>query len=180
MEESTTLARPYAVAAFRYAKESGKTEEWANTLSFLAGVMADGRMQQASRNPRISRDRFTKLFMGLCEGYVGAGSGAENYVRLLIQNQRLNLLGEIAAQFAKYRAEDEGYVDVAVMTAYDLTEDELKKLAQTLESELARKPVITVTVDERLIGGLVVRAGDRVIDASVRGQIERLAKSLMN
>lgn len=178
MEESTTLARPYAVAAFRYAKESGKTGEWANTLNFLAVVMADGRIQQASRNPRVNRDRFTELFLGLCDGYLGLG--AENYVRLLIQNQRLNLLGEIAAQFANYRAEDEGYIDVAVVTAYDLTEDELKTLARTLESELGRKPVITVTVDERLIGGLLVRAGDRVIDASVRGQIERLAKNLMN
>lgn len=178
MEESTTLARPYAIAAFRYAKESGKTEEWANSLNFLAGVMADGRMQQASRDPRIGRDRFTELFLGLCEGYLGYG--AENYVRLLIQNQRLNLLGEIAAQFSGYRAEDEGYIDVAVETAYDLTKDELEKLTRTLESELGRKPVIKVTVDGRLIGGVLVRAGDRVIDASVRGQIERLAKSLMN
>jgi len=178
MSDLTTLARPYAVAAFKRAKESGRSQEWADEFGFLSALMRDERMQRAVSNPRAKRDALAAAFLGLCEGRLS--QEGENLVRLLIRNQRLGLVGSIADLFEEYRSEDEGYVDVSVSSAFELSEDELKSLTATLEQNLGKQARLNVTVDENLIGGVYIRAGDRVIDASVRGQLERLAKRLWN
>ncbi len=178
MAELITLARPYAVAVFKQAKQTGTADIWSEQLAFLSAVMADQRMQRAAANPKAKREDFTKAFMQLCEGHMNPEG--QNFVRLLIQNHRLDLVGEIATLYAQYRAEDEGYVDVKVASAFDLTADELKQLSKTLDTVLGKKSKIEVAVDESLIGGVFIRAGDRVIDASLRGQLERLAKNLRN
>lgn len=178
MSELITLARPYAVAAYKYAKEAGKTQEWNDELVFLSQLMADPRLQQAATNPKVRREDFTSAFLDLCGSHLQ--DDAQNFVRLLIQNQRLSLLGEIADLYGQYRAEDEGYIDVDVASAFDVTAEESNKLTKTLEANLGKKVRLKVRIDPELIGGVYIRAGDRVIDASVRGQIERLAKSLLN
>ena len=178
MSELTTLARPYAVAAFKRAKETDSADQWASELEFLAAVMADERMQQAVANPKIKREALTDSFLGLCEGRLD--QEAQNFVRLLIQNHRLDIAGVIAHLFGQYKAEDEGYIDVDVTSAYKLDKAEEEKLAATLDKALKKKAKLKVSVDRDLIGGVYIRAGDRVIDASIRGQIERLAKSLWN
>lgn len=178
MDETTTLARPYAVAVFKRAKESDAIEKWASELAFLSALMADARMRQAAANPKVRRDAFMQAFIGLCEDHLDAE--AQNFARLLIQNHRLELVGDIARLFEAYRAEDEGYVSVDVASAFELSAEEQQKLAGTLDTALGRKARLKVTVDRELIGGVYIRAGDRVIDASVRGQVERLAKSLWN
>lgn len=178
MSELTTLARPYAEAAFKRAKETGSTEKWSDQLSFLSSVMSDDQMQKATSNPKVRRENLVRSFLDLCDGQLDAEG--QNFVRLLIQNGRLNLLGVISNLFGEYRAEDEGYVDVDVASAYELSEEEKAKLSNTLDATLGRQSRLNVSVDKNLIGGVYIRAGDRVIDASVRGQIERLAKSLWN
>jgi F-type H+-transporting ATPase subunit delta len=178
MSELTTLARPYAVAVYQRAKETGTTEKWASELRFLAGIMSDERMLQAVANPKVRREALSKAFLSLCEGQID--QECENFVRLLIQNHRLNLVRDIADSFAQYRADDEGYVDVEVTSAFDMSAEEQQKLAGTLDIALGKRAKLKVGVDESLIGGVYIRAGDRVIDASVRGQVERLAKSLWN
>jgi F-type H+-transporting ATPase subunit delta len=104
----------------------------------------------------------------------------ESFVRLLIRNHRLGLVRYIAEQFSHYRAEDEGLIDVTVTSAYALSREESSRLEATLQRVLNKKPRLDISVDKKLIGGVYIRAGDRVIDASVRGQIERLAKRLWN
>jgi F-type H+-transporting ATPase subunit delta len=178
MSELTTLARPYAVAAFKRAKETGRTQQWSDQLAFLSAVMADGRMQQAVANPKARRESLAKSFMTLCEGQLD--DEGQNYLRLLLQNHRLDLVATIASLFEQYRADDEGYVDVQVKSAYELTTEETEHLSKTLNAALGKTAKIVVEVDRDLIGGVFIRAGDRVIDASVRGQIERLAKKLRN
>ena len=178
MSELTTLARPYAEAAFKRAKETGSAEKWSDQLSFLSSVMSDDQMKKATSNPKVRRENLARSFLDLCDGQLDAEG--QNFVRLLIQNGRLNLLGVISNLFGEYRAEDEGYVDVDVASAYELSEEEKAKLSNTLDATLRRQSRLNVSVDKNLIGGVYIRAGDRVIDASVRGQIERLAKSLWN
>jgi F-type H+-transporting ATPase subunit delta len=178
MSESNTLARPYAVAAFRRAKETASADKWASQLEFLSAVMADDRIGRASNNPKVRREAFAQAFLGLCAGHLDRDG--ENFVRLLIQNQRLNLLGEIAELFNQFRADDEGYVDVDVASAFELTDDDRTKLSASLDAALGRRARLRTRVDGNLIGGVYIRAGDRVIDASIRGRIERLAKSLWN
>ncbi len=178
MGELTTLARPYAVAAYKRAKETGTAGQWADALSFLSTVMEDKGITQAAANPKTKREDFAAAFLGLCQGQLDAE--AENFVRLLIQNRRLDLVKYIAELFQEYKAADEGYVDVDVTTAYPLEEQERGLLASGLERLLKKQARLRVFIDKRLIGGVYIRAGDRVIDASVRGQIERLAQRLWN
>ena len=178
MSELATLARPYATAAYKRAKETGLTKQWGETLSFLAAVMQDPRIVQASANPKANREQFTSALLDLCTGKLGGE--VENFVRLLVVNRRLGLIGLIREQYEHFRAEEEGYIAVDVRTAYPLEDAERDQLSAVLRQSLGKQPHLTVTVDEALIGGVLIKAGDRVIDASVRGQIQRLAKRLYN
>lgn len=176
MSELATLARPYAVAAYKRAKETGATDKWSKTLSFLAALMGDELISAAASNPKASRGQFTRGFLDLCEGHLDTES--ENFVRLLVSNRRLNLLKQISEQFENYRAEEEGYVAVSVRSAYAVDDGQRTQMESILTKTLGKTPRLDVTVDESLIGGVLIKAGDRVIDASVRGQIQRLAKIL--
>lgn len=178
MSELTTLARPYAVAVYQRAKETGTAEKWADELEFLSALLDDERIAQAAANPKAKREDFTAAFLNLCQGHLGSES--ENFVRLLIENRRLSLVKQVAELFAEFKADDEGYVDVDVTTAFPLEDPDWGTLESVIGSFLRKKPRLRVTIDNRLIGGVYIRAGDRVIDASIRGQIERLAKRLWN
>lgn len=178
MSELTTLARPYASAVFKRAKETGSVEAWSDALRFLSALMSDQRLEAAASNPRLRKEQFTSAFLDMCGDHLSAE--AKNFVRLLIENRRLNLSGDISALFEQLKADEEGYVDVAVLSAYEMSSAEEKKLVTTLEKFLDKKPKLKVAVDPELIGGVYIKAGDCVIDASVRGQIERLATTLCN
>jgi F-type H+-transporting ATPase subunit delta len=178
MSELTTLARPYAVAVYERAKETGTADKWADEFAFLTAVMGDERIAQAAANPKAKREDFTAAFLNLCQGRLDGE--AENFVRLLIQNRRLGLLKQIAELFAQYKSDDEGYIDVEVTTAFPLEEPDWGALESVIGRLLRKQPRLRVTIDNRLIGGVYVRAGDRVIDASIRGQIDRMAKRLWN
>lgn len=176
MTELATLARPYAVAVYKRARETDSTGKWSQALGFLAQIMLDPRMAKAAANPRTKRDQFAQAFLDLCQGRLDAE--AENFVKLLIDNRRLSLIKSIAEQFERYRAEEEGYIQVDLSSAYPLDDEERDRLAKLLHRMLGKQPHLNVRFDESLIGGVLIRAGDRVIDASVRGQIQRLAKTL--
>lgn len=176
MSERTTLARPYAVAVYKRAKESGKIGQWAEMLSFLKVVVADPVIARAVANPRVDKERFLGSFLDLCRDHL-SGEG-ENFVRVLVKNGRLGLVGTISELFDEFRAADEGYIDVDVTTAYPLESEEETNLAALVEKWVARRGRLRVTVDRSLIAGVVLRAGDRVMDASIRGQLQRLAKRL--
>jgi len=178
MSELATLARPYATAAYKRAKETGSTVKWSEALAFLAQVAQDPRIVRASSNPNADKARFIAALLDLCQGKLD-GEG-ENFVRLLVANRRLELAALISAQFDQFRADEEGYVEVDVRTAFALDDGERERLAATLRQTLGKEPRLHTQVDESLIGGVLVKAGDRVIDASVRGQLQRLAKRLYN
>jgi F-type H+-transporting ATPase subunit delta len=176
MSELATLARPYAIAAYKRAKETGAVPKWSETLAFLAQIMGDARLARAEANPKGSRERFIRALLDLCEDRLDRES--ENFVRILAENRRLGLIDLIRERFEQYRADEEGYIEVAVSSAYPLEDWERERIASVLRKALDKEPRLTVGIDESLIGGILVKAGDRVIDASVRGQIQRLAQSL--
>lgn len=173
-----TLARPYAVAAFERAKETGSVERWQDTLEFLRVLLADPRMQQAAGNPVADKHAFLQALIDLCGERVDADSA--NFLRLLVQNRRLGLIEDICTLFSHYRAESEGTIDAAVATAFPLDDGERDRIAGLIEKLMKRRARLTVRQDESLIGGVIIQAGDRVIDASLRGQLQRLQKSLCN
>lgn len=178
MSELATLARPYAIAAYTRAKETGATARWSESLAFLAAVMQDPRIAQAASNPKASKERFVASLLDLCQGRLDRE--AENFVRLLVANRRLSLASLISEQFEQFRADDEGYAKVDVRTAYPIDDAESAQLAAALRQTLGKEPRLEIQVDAALIGGVVIKAGDHVIDASVRGQLQRLAKRLGN
>lgn len=176
MTELATLARPYAEAAFKSSKEAGNPSEWSNALQFMAIVVRDGNLSPVIDNPRVGRDKLSTLLLDICQDQVI--DAAKNLLRLLIQNDKLKLLPSIAGQFEQLRAEDEGYVNVKLFSAYALTKAEQNKYVGMLEKLLNKKVNAAVSVDKSLIGGIVAKAGDKVLDGSIKGQLNQLAKRL--
>ncbi len=176
MSELTTLARPYAEAVFKLALEKGNLEQWSRTLEFLATAMGDKELAWMAQNPNVPKGEFLRVLFDVGKGYLD--KGGENFIRLLVHNGRIDLVGQIRELFESYRAGHEGYVDVKVTTAYPLTEEDQEKLISALEKHLGKKVHLQVDQDRGLIGGVIIRAGDKVIDGSVRGRLERMAKRL--
>ncbi|MEQ1637630.1 MAG: F0F1 ATP synthase subunit delta [Methylococcales bacterium] len=176
MSELATLARPYATAVFKRAKETDTIAKWSGSLAFLSAVIGDKAISVVIDNPKIASDRLSALLLDICQGQLEAEAG--NFLKLLVQNGRLSLMPHIAAQFEHYKADHEGYVDVEVLTAFAFTQEEQKKFASTLEKTLHKKVHINVTIDKSLIGGVLVRAGDTVIDGSIKGQLQYMQKAL--
>jgi F-type H+-transporting ATPase subunit delta len=176
MSELETLARPYATAVFKRAKETGSTAKWSDSLAFLALVMANPEMAKAVNDPKIGKDKLSGLLSGICEVHID--QEGTNFVNLLLQNNRMSLLSVIAKIYEGLRAEDEGFIEVEVLTAFPFTAESQRDFSEKLEKNLNKKIHMNVTVDETLIGGVLVRAGDRVIDVSILGQLQNLRKAL--
>jgi len=176
MSELATLARPYAVATFKRAKETNSTKKWSENLAFMSAVLSNKDISVVIDNPKVNKQALSAFVLDICQGQVN--EEAENLLQLLVHNNRLTLVPIIAKLFEAYKTEDEGYVDVEVVVAYAFSKEEKPKFASTLEKTLGKKVNMNVTVDKSLIGGVLVRAGDRVIDGSIRGQLQHMQKTL--
>jgi F-type H+-transporting ATPase subunit delta len=176
MSELATLARPYAAAVFKRAKETNETEKWSQGLAFMVAVISNKEIAMVVDNPNVSNQRVCDLMLSICEEQVD--NEGKNFLRLIIHNKRLALLPCVASIFEAYKAEDEGYVDVDVMSAYPLTDEVEQRFIAILENKLNKKVHMKLTVDASLIGGVLVRAGDRVIDGSIRGRLQHMQKTL--
>ena len=176
MSELATIARPYAAAVFKRAKETHATAKWSQSLAFMSAVLKNEDISVVIDNPKVSKQRLSALMLDICQEHVNQEN--ENFLKLLVLNNRLGLLPSIAELFEAYKAEEEGYVEVEVSTAYALSKDAKQDVTTTLEKTLGKKIHMNVTVDKSLIGGFLVRAGDRVIDGSIRGRLQQLAKRL--
>jgi F-type H+-transporting ATPase subunit delta len=176
--ESATVARPYARAAFEFAQGAKALARWGDLLETAAMVVRDARVTALLGNPKVTTLALADFVLDI------AGEKADehgrNFVRLLAQNQRLALLPEIAAQYALLRAAAENTVDVEVVSAIALSEAETEKFARALTRRLNRIVRLHPSVDPSLLGGAVVRAGDFVLDGSLKGKLERLGQSMAN
>lgn len=176
MSELSTLARPYAAAAFKSAKETGNASVWSDSLTFVSEIAKSDELSAAAHNPKVGKDKLIGLIMDICQDYVHAE--AKNLVKILIENDKFSIVPQVAELFEKYRADDEGYVNVDVVTAYPLSGSEQVAYVSSLEKQLNKKVHATVSVDQSLIGGILAKAGDKVIDGSIKGQLHQLAKKL--
>jgi len=176
MADKSTIARPYAKAAFEEARERGRLGPWSQALRTAAAVISDSRVATLLGNPRVTAAELA----GLVTGIVGPQLDEEgrNFVRTLADNHRLAVLPEIAALFDELKAEAEGIIDVMVTSATPLDDAQRGKLAAALERRLKRSVRLQCATDPALIGGAVLRAGDMVIDGSLRGKLERIAYEL--
>lgn len=176
MAEPSTVARPYAEAAFRLANSQGKLADWSAMVASLAQVSEDSGVRTAMSDPKMSGSKIAGLFISILSGKLNGE--AENFVRVLAENRRLELLPEIHLQFEVLRNEREGVVDVDVASAFELTQEQLADLVQRLEKKTGRKVKPRLSIDKELIGGVKVAIGDKVIDASARAQLAALENAL--
>lgn len=176
MAEITTVARPYAKAAFEHAHAGGQLAAWSSMLALAAGVVGDAAFKQYVARPTLSAAEQADAVLKVCGDRLNAD--ARNFVSTLAANKRLQALPAISERFEALRAEAEGAVDVDVTTAYALDAAQTKALADVLSGKLSRQVNVTSAVDASLIGGAVIRAGDVVIDASVRGKLGKLRATL--
>jgi F-type H+-transporting ATPase subunit delta len=176
MAEAATIARPYAVAAFAFADKGGALAKWSRTLAALAAVAADPEAGRAVGNPNLSSEQIYGLFAA-ASGDLAAEE--QNFLRVLIENDRLSALPEIAAIYEELKNEREGVVEAVITTAFPLDKGELAALVKELEGRFKRKVEPQVNVDDGLIGGVRMQVGDEVIDGSVRGRLAAMAAALM-
>ncbi|MBT7307882.1 MAG: F0F1 ATP synthase subunit delta [Gammaproteobacteria bacterium] len=180
MEERTTIARPYAEAAFAQASREGAVEQWLGAVELLATIVKEPAVSERLAHPRFSNEQLSELVLA-----VGAGvdeelfnGTRENFIKVLLENRRLGYAPEISELFQWLKREDEKQIDVEVISAYPLDGPAEVAIAAVVKERLGKEVLITTLVDKSLFGGVVVRAGDQVIDLSLRGKMDQLS-SLM-
>ncbi|GAA5130974.1 F0F1 ATP synthase subunit delta [Thalassotalea piscium] len=177
MSELTTVARPYAKAAFDYAVEANAIENWHEMLVFAAEVSKDATINQYLSGG-ASVEQATDIFLKVCD--VQLNSNGQNLIKVMAENGRLLALPQVLTQFSELRAEYDKEITVDVTSAVKLKVAQQKVISAALEKRLARKVKLNCIVDANVVSGLVIKAGDMVIDGSIRGKLSRLATTMQS
>ena len=178
MAETVTIARPYAEALFRVAKESGSLTKWSERLALLAQLASNSEVRSAIAHPNVGVAQLVDLFRSACGTAVDAE--LSNFIQLLAENNRLACLPEIAELYEKYKQTEEGTQEAEIVSAFALNDEQVKSLTPQLETYFKTHLTTSVKVDPALIGGIKVVVGDRVLDVSVRGKLDAMATALNN
>jgi F-type H+-transporting ATPase subunit delta len=176
MAELSTLARPYAKAAFEFAVAANDLAAWSKQLVTAAGAAQADNMVKVMASPSLTSEQQAQKFIDVCGEELNANG--QNFIKALAENKRLPLLPHITALFEEFKSNREKSVEVEVNTAYELEASVQEKLATALSGKLEREVNLNSVVDKSLIGGVVVRAADVVIDGSVRGRLNKLAEAM--
>jgi F-type H+-transporting ATPase subunit delta len=176
MAELSTLARPYAKAAFSAAVDGGAIPAWSIALETLAMITETESVTELMLSPSVSALEKANIMASIAGDLCNEGTA--NLLVVLSENGRFALLPEISAQFELFKAEHEKSADVVVTSAFALSDAQQKTLIAKLSAKLDRAVTLTVNVDSALIGGVIIRAGDLVIDDSVRGKLSKLAEAM--
>jgi len=186
MADSNTIARPYAEALFELARAGGNLDGWSTSINVASDVMADGRVAKFLANPSLTDERRLDFLTGLFrkaggDSSVLAGDDRQgrNFLKLLLEYRRIAVLPEIAEHFDALKAEVENTVDVTVTSATTLNEAQKQAIAEALKVRLGREVRLDAALDENLIGGAIIRAGDIVIDGSLRSRLQSLSNALV-
>jgi len=175
MATESTTARPYARAIFELAAERGGYDQWSGRLSYWAAVVQDDairtRLAEPGATAQVKADLIAQVSDGLDQDSLGL-------LKLLAENDRLSALPDIHRQFEQLRRENEGEVEAHVISAFALSDEQSARIVEALGKRLSRTVKITSEVDADLIGGAIIRAGDLVIDGSIRGRLSGLEQSV--
>jgi F-type H+-transporting ATPase subunit delta len=176
MSEFTTAARPYANAVYGIAQETKTLGIWGDALSNLAALITDAQMGKLLDDPELGKKQKGELIIQVLGDKLTEQQ--KNLVKLMAENSRLKLLPAVHEQFEVARAKAENKVDAQVISAFELTAKQTSDLVNTLKNKLGCEVTLTTSIDVSLIGGVVIKAGDTIIDASMKSQLESLALSL--
>ena len=176
MAELSTLARPYAKAAFEVAKTDNELGLWAEALNLAAAVSEDSKIKTLLGSPALTADQKCESLLEV----LGLGEHVKfsNFLHALAENKRLGLMAEIRSFYLAQKAQQEKTIDVSISTAFSLTDEYKAALVKALTKKLEREVKISTDVDKSLLGGALIRAGDTVIDGSVKGRLTKLAESM--
>jgi F-type H+-transporting ATPase subunit delta len=176
MAERATVARPYAKAAFAYAREAGALDKWSAWLQTAGTIVGSDEYEQLASSPNVSNEQLHELIIGICGDRLDANG--RTLLDLLSENDRVGYLPEIAAHFEELKSEDQNVADVEIVSAVPLDAAQQQRLAGALRTRLRRDVRLHCTVDPALVGGAVVRSGDLLIDGSLANKLERLGTAL--
>lgn len=176
MAELGNVARPYAQAVYELAKQKGTLVEWSDTLEFLAAVARDTQMQTLLASPRLSPAQTAEIFLAVCSDKLD--DQGQNLVKLLAENRRLRALPEILEEYRQLRASAEKTLHARLISAQPVDQAAVDNIAKALGKRLNVEVTLASEIDADLLGGAIIRAGDLVIDGSVRGRLARLAAAL--
>lgn len=175
MSELTTVARPYAKAAFDFAVENTDIANWQEMLAF-AGEVAVNDTIRSVLSSALAAEKLAEVFVGVCGEQLN--THGQNLIRVLAENNRLSVLPDISKQFNVFKADYDKEIDVDVTSAIELSSEQLDKMSAALEKRLARKVKLICNVDPALVAGVIIKAGDTVIDGSVNSKLNRLSDAL--
>ena len=183
MADKNTIARPYAQAVFELSNESGDLATWSEALDIAGQLLADGQVDDYLSAPAFSDEQRLEFLTGLftkagAQILGGTDTKGTNFLKLLLEYGRVSVLPEMAAHFEALKADAEKVVDVTVTSAVALNKSQVDTISKSLRNRLGRDVKIETQIDEKLIGGAVIRAGDVVIDGSLRARLEGLANAL--
>jgi F-type H+-transporting ATPase subunit delta len=176
MSQELTLARPYARAVFKMAREQQRMPQWSNLLGFAARAVAEPAVQALLGDPGITSQALAELVVPPGD----VDPLFQQFLSVLAENRRLAVLPEIAGLFDSLRAEDERIVRATITSATPLADEDVAKLRASLVKRFGREVQVTTAVDAALLGGAIIDAGDVVIDGSLRSKLERLGAALAN
>jgi F-type H+-transporting ATPase subunit delta len=177
MSDLTTIARPYAKAAFDFAVEKGQLAQWAEMLTFAAEITKNEQIHGLLTSS-MAAEKLAEIFVTV--GGEQFDEFGQNLVKVMAENGRLTTFPEVCEQFLELKLEHEKLIDVDVVSATELSEEQQADISSKLEARLERKVQLNCSIDEALLGGVVIRAGDLVIDNSVRSRLDRLGDALQS
>jgi len=176
MAELTTLARPYAKAAFEHARDAKDLQGWSDALTVAANVTGHDNIVTLLSSPNLTAEQKAATYIEVCGDKLNTEQ--QNFLAVMAENARLSLLPQVLHLFELYKANQEKSIDVAILSAFKIAKDIEGKLASALSKKLDRQVSLQTSVDESLLGGAIIRAGDTVIDGSVRGRLAKLEEAL--
>lgn len=177
MSEFITVARPYAKAAFDFAIEQNNLVQWQQMLTLSAQVSSDDQMVNLLTSD-MKPDALAELFIAICGDELN--EFGKNFIKVMAENKRLTILPDVLVLFTQYCAEHNAVTDVDVISATELTQEQLDKIASAVEKRLSGKVKLNCSIDKSIISGFIIRAGDMVIDSSIKGRLERLTDALQS
>jgi F-type H+-transporting ATPase subunit delta len=176
MSAQSNVARPYAQALFELAQEQDNLSGWQDQLQLLAAVSSDPSLARLTNDPHVSAGQLADLIIEVCGDSLH--SEGRNLVKLIVKNDRVSDMADIAEAYTARKADAEKVVAAEMITAAEMDQDQQKKFSDALQKTLGRTVELDFSVDEELIGGAVIRAGDWVVDGSVKAQLEQLVGAI--
>lgn len=178
MAERTTVARPYADAAFEIAREGHALPRWSEMLKFAEAIATDAQMANVLASPKLGADAMASLFLSIAGDRFS--EEMRSFIRVLIEADRIELLPEIRALFESLRNEAEGVAKATIETALPLSDAQLAELTGALAKRFGKRIEASTSINPALIGGARIAVGDTVIDGSVRGKLEQMKQALLS